>query len=134
MNKPKISNVFDYVGQWHEDRNLIEGATHEAQFKKLLEEMTELYAGIHPEKPANLIYRDMVEELAELYKNGRIKQCQGNPLEYRIDAMGDMAVVLENHARRDGTTLPVATCVAYDEIKDRKGILYKGNFIKEEDL
>ena len=132
--KPKISNVFDYVGQWHEDRNLIEGATHEAQFSKLMEEMTELCAGINPHLDAVGIYEHMLHTLFGLFENGRIKECTGNPLDYRIDALGDMAVVLENHARRDGTTLPAATCVAYDEIKDRKGMMINGIFNKEVDL
>ena len=36
--------------QWAEDRNIIKGSTAQQQFPKLLEEVIELYATLHPEQ------------------------------------------------------------------------------------
>jgi len=48
------------------------------------------------------------------------------------DDIGDIMVVLINIAKRNG--LPLAHClaVAYADIKDRKGKMVDGIFIKEE--
>jgi NTP pyrophosphatase (non-canonical NTP hydrolase) len=50
------------------------------------------------------------------------------------DDIGDMLVVLVNIAERNGLTLTTCLAHAYDEIKDRKGKLVDGIFVKESDL
>ena len=50
------------------------------------------------------------------------------------DDIGDILVVLINIAERNGTTLTECLEVAYDDIKDRKGKMVDGTFVKEADL
>lgn len=48
------------------------------------------------------------------------------------DDIGDIIVVLINIAERNSLTLEECMQVAYDDIKDRKGRMIDGVFIKEE--
>ena len=50
------------------------------------------------------------------------------------DDIGDMMVVLVNIALRNGYDLYECLEVAWDDIKDRKGKMVDGVFIKESDL
>ena len=50
------------------------------------------------------------------------------------DEMGDVLVVLINIATRNGFTLKQALTVSYNKIKNRKGQMRHGIFVKEEDL
>lgn len=49
-----------------------------------------------------------------------------------IDDIGDIMVVLINIAERNGLTLEQCLAHAYDEIKDRKGKMVDGVFVKEQ--
>jgi NTP pyrophosphatase (non-canonical NTP hydrolase) len=92
------------IEQWAEDRNLIKGATAIDQFAKMVSEVGEL---------ADALLKNQ-DDLAK-------------------DALGDVVVVLTVIARQKGWHL--ADCIqgSYNEIKDRKGIMYNGSFIKESD-
>lgn len=50
------------------------------------------------------------------------------------DDLGDTLVVLIGLALLAGTTINECLIIAYNEIKDRKGKMVKGVFIKEKDL
>lgn len=50
------------------------------------------------------------------------------------DAIGDCVVVLTNLAMQKGTSIEHCTKRAYEEIKDRKGKMINGVFVKEADL
>lgn len=50
------------------------------------------------------------------------------------DDIGDMMVVLINIAERNGVSLTECLDVAYNDIKDRKGKMVNGTFVKEADL
>tara|TARA_B100001093_G_C26142922_1_gene724071 strand:- start:260 stop:556 length:297 start_codon:yes stop_codon:yes gene_type:complete len=50
------------------------------------------------------------------------------------DDIGDMIVVLINIAERNNVTLEECLLKAWDDIKDRKGKMVDGIFIKEGDL
>jgi NTP pyrophosphatase (non-canonical NTP hydrolase) len=69
-------------------------------------------------------YLKLIQEAGELSDN----ICKGRDIS---DDIGDMIVVLINIAERNG--LSVTECVgkAYDDIKDRKGKMIDGVFIKE---
>jgi len=56
--------------------------------------------------------------------------CKGKPV---IDDVGDILVILINIAERNGLNLEGCLKHSYEEIKDRKGIMQSGVFIKEED-
>lgn len=95
----------DRIRQWAHDRNLIEGSDPKSQFVKLMEEAGELAAAI----------------------------ARGQQDEFE-DAIGDMFVVLTIMAAQTG--IPIEECIAraWVEIKDRKGRMIDGTFIKEDDL
>tara|TARA_R110002126_G_scaffold146617_3_gene292609 strand:+ start:788 stop:1093 length:306 start_codon:yes stop_codon:yes gene_type:complete len=89
--------------QWHKDRNLINGSTDLDQYQgKLLEEVDEL--GV------NIVMGN---------KNGI------------VDDIGDIIVVLINIAHRNNLTLYECMHHAYNDIKDRKGKMIDGVFVKE---
>tara|TARA_R110002020_G_scaffold90534_16_gene220479 strand:+ start:101 stop:409 length:309 start_codon:yes stop_codon:yes gene_type:complete len=93
------------IEQWANDRNIIEGATTHSQFLKLMEETGELAAGIARNN------EDLIK-----------------------DSFGDVYVVLTILAAQCGVNFNECIGLAYDEIKDRKGKMINGCFIKEEDL
>lgn len=95
----------DRIRQWAHDRNLILGSDPKSQFVKLMEEAGELAAAI----------------------------ARGKQDEFE-DAIGDMFVVLTIMAAQTG--IPIEECIgkAWSEIKDRKGRMHNGTFVKEDDL
>ncbi len=63
--------------------------------------------------------------------------CQGiakNNKDQVIDSIGDMYVVLTILSQQLGIDIEDCIATAYDEIKDRKGKMINGVFVKEEDL
>lgn len=93
---------FERIRRWAADRNLIDGSTPQAQMLKLVEELGELAAAI----------------------------AKGNP-EGQIDGAGDAIVVLTILSAKLGFTIEEAIDHAWNEIKDRKGQMVDGIFIKE---
>ena len=57
--------------------------------------------------------------------------CKGKDI---ADDIGDILVVLINIAERNNLTLHECLMVAWEDIKDRKGRMVNGVFIKESDL
>lgn len=98
-------NRFEDIRNWALARNLIEGSTPEKQFVKLIEEIGELAAG--------------------LARNKRFEI---------IDGIGDAIVVLTIMAAQLGINVEDCMEAAYAEIKDRKGRMIDGVFVKEADL
>lgn len=130
-----IEHVSSKIVQWHHDRNLIKGATDWTQTEKLLEEFIELvasqYYGKEPEQLAEIVI-GMVDRLL---LGGRIKKVLSSDKEQaKLDAIGDMNVVMANIAERNGSSLESCMTLAYNEIKDRKGKMINGTFVKESDL
>lgn len=98
-----LDNLEYAIGHWAEERNLIDGSTPQAQCVKLGEEYGELCSGIAKGK------QDVI-----------------------VDSIGDMAVVLIVLALQNGVTFEECVQSAYNEIKDRKGRMVDGIFVKEE--
>ncbi len=96
---------FNDIRQWANDRNIIEGATPQAQFVKLMEEVGELASGIAKSRHGDI-----------------------------YDGIGDAVVVLTILASQYGMTIEYCIELAWQEIKDRKGCMVNGTFIKESDL
>src|SRR5699024_4345558 len=69
------------------------------------------------------------EEFGELFEG----LAKGNE-ELTKDALGDMYVVMTIMAQHIGVTIEECIEIAYDEIKDRKGRMVDGVFVKESDL
>lgn len=100
-----MQETINKIVQWGEDRNLIKGSKPEKQFLKLSEEMGELAIAIsRSDKPE------------------------------QIDAIGDMVVVLTLLSKQLDFNIEDAIKSAYNEIKDRKGKMIDGIFVKEADL
>lgn len=97
--------TFDKIEQWADDRNLIWGSSPQAQFCKLAEELGEVAECISKNLPVD----DLEKEI------------------------GDMIVVLTILAGQKGLTLEGCAEKAYLKIKDRKGRMVNGVFIKEGD-
>ena len=92
------------LDDWANVRNLIKGSTAQAQLVKLVEEVGELAGGIAKHRP------DVVR-----------------------DSIGDCIVVLSILATQSGLELSDCVKCAWDEIKDRRGRMVDGMFIKEGD-
>jgi uncharacterized protein YabN with tetrapyrrole methylase and pyrophosphatase domain len=69
----------------------------------------------------------LVQEVGELSDN----ICKGQDIS---DDIGDIIVVLINIAERNKLSIESCLDKAWDDIKDRKGIMRDGIFIKESDL
>ena len=93
-------NYEKLIGQWHLDRNLIEGSTDKDQYMKLIQEVGELSDSL----------------------------CKGKDIR---DDIGDIMVVLINIMVRNNLTIQECLSVSYGDIKDRKGKMIDGIFVKE---
>lgn len=96
---------FINIRGWAHQRNLIIGSTPEKQMVKLIEEVGELAAGVARNDGAKI-----------------------------MDGIGDAVVVLTILAEQHGVKIESCIQMAYDEIKDRKGKMVNGVFVKEADL
>jgi NTP pyrophosphatase (non-canonical NTP hydrolase) len=97
-----LQSIENKVLDWASDRNILQGSDAQSQFQKTLEETMELYHAIEETN------RDEV-----------------------LDAIGDIIVTLIIQAHYWNTNLTECSSLAYDEIKDRKGKLIDGVFVKE---
>jgi len=68
----------------------------------------------------------LIQEVGELSDN----VCKQKDIR---DDIGDIIVVLINIAERNNVSLTECLDKAYDDIKDRKGMMVDGIFVKEED-
>lgn len=98
-------NRFNDIRNWADQRNIIDGASPQSQFVKLIEELGEL---------ANGINKHRIDEV--------------------IDGIGDAVVVLTILAVQHDVDIEDCIEHAWNEIKDRKGRMINGTFIKNEDL
>ena len=98
--------TFTQIREWAETRNLISGSDSFRQLAKLVEDTGELAADIS----------------------------RGRPRRRIADSIGDCVVVLTILAAQNG--LQIEDCIAqsYDEIKERRGVMRDGVFVKEEDV
>lgn len=99
--------LFDNIYRWGIDREITfeNGATGISQLKKLREEFDELEEGL---------------------VTGEVPKIR--------DSIGDMIVVLQQIARLEG--IPIQTCLedAWEDIKDRTGVMRHGVFVKQADI
>ena len=71
-------------------------------------------------------YAKLMEEAGELAQ-GLLKSKDDEV----VDAIGDMVVVLTNLAHLKGVTIEHCIDSAYQEIKNRKGSMVNGTFVKQ---
>ena len=100
-----MNELIKQVEQWSKDKGLDKGNSF-TQYAKSSEEMGEVAAAL---------CRNDIDELR--------------------DGIGDVIVTLVILAQQNGMTLYECLEQAYNEIKDRKGVMSKdGSFIKESDI
>lgn len=97
-------DITELIKKWAVDRNVVSGDV-KSQMVKLLEEAGELAEGINKNK------KDLI-----------------------VDSIGDVYVVLVILCMQLGLDINDCIKAAYEEIKDRRGELVNGLFVKEEDL
>ena len=97
-----VFSRFQDIRDWAEERGLYDKGDTKTQFCKLMEEAGEL---------GRAVLKD-------------------NQVEF-VDAIGDMVVVLTNMAMLGGTSIETCIDAAYDEIKNRKGKMVNGTFVKQ---
>lgn len=103
VNKPKVNlEIFDNIRTWAKDRGLYDKGNVQTQYVKLIEETGEL---------AQAILKQDTKEIE--------------------DAIGDIVVVLTNLAHLNAMSIEECIHSAYNEIKNRKGKMQNGTFVKE---
>lgn len=98
----KLTNEFQPIRDWAQERGIYEKGDPKTQYIKLLEEAGEL---------ANAVLKNNDKEF--------------------IDAIGDCVVVLTNLAKLKGYNIEDCINSAYQEIANRKGAMIGGTFVKE---
>lgn len=99
---PSMRDIFPLIRQWADERGIYDKGDEKTQYVKLMEEAGEL--------------------AQSLLKQNR---------EEAIDAVGDMVVVLTNLAVFIGVDIEDCITSAYNEIKNRKGKMTNGTFVKQ---
>ena len=98
----QLTNEFEPIRDWAKERGIYEKGNIDTQFKKLLEEVDELKKAIEEED---------IDDFA--------------------DAIGDCVVVLTNLSYLGGFYIETCINSAYEEIKNRKGVMKNGFFEKD---
>lgn len=104
MNAPDLQDTTDHIRTWAILKGL-DAANPRDQYIKLQEETGEI---------ASALLKDKRDEIK--------------------DGIGDAFVVLTILSMQLGTSIEECAGIAYDEIKDRKGKMVDGVFVKEADL
>lgn len=104
QTEAETEDITELIKKWAVDRNVVSSDV-KSQMVKLLEEAGELATGINKDK------RELI-----------------------IDSIGDVYVVLVILCMQLGLDINDCIKVAYEEIKERKGKVVNGLFVKEEDL
>lgn len=107
MSSEEFVKLADAIFDWGLARGitLANGATPQSQLAKLEEEFDELRVGIETQD------YDLI-----------------------ADSIGDMYVVLQQVARLSGIPMQECLEVAWEDIKDRKGYMIHGVFVKQRDI
>ena len=108
-----MQELIDKVITWANERNIIQGSSAIKQLDKTSEEFNEL------QRAVALHLRDPGSEGA---------------FDEVGDAFGDILVTLIIASHQLRVSLPIALEQAYNTIKDRRGEMVNGKFVKESDL
>lgn len=160
----KEKELIGKIAQWAKDRNLILGSTPQKQFIKLMEEFGELCAGIARNDKEKIkdsigdcgVVLIILNEQCQIEKDlifarefqiespeNQIKYTMHylNGLSWLIDDDGndkfvlcELITELNGYSHYYGFTMLECLEHAYEQIKDRKGKMIDGVFVKEEDL
>ena len=121
-----MRELINNVIQWAADRDILNGSNALKQLDKTSEELNEL------QRALGQWY--MLDELVTcdvITPTSAVKQTQHEVELEVMDAYGDILVTLIIAARLDGIDIQDALASAWNTIKDRKGRLINGKFVKE---
>lgn len=160
----KEKELIGKIEQWAKDRNLILGSTPQKQFIKLMEEFGELCAGIARNDKEKIkdsigdcgVVLIILNEQCQIEKDLTFTfefqiETPENQIKYTMRSLNDLSWLIANgngfkyvlddlvfeigiYAHYYGFTMLECLEYAYDQIKDRKGRMIDGVFVKEEDL
>lgn len=160
----KEKELIGKIAQWAKDRNLVLGSTPQKQFIKLMEEFGELCAGIARNDKEKIkdsigdcgVVLIILNEQCHIENNltftWRFKiETPENQIKYTMRSLNDLSWLIANgngckyvlddlvfeigiYAHYYGFTMLECLEHAYEQIKDRKGKMIDGVFVKEEDL
>jgi hypothetical protein len=136
------------VSRWCHDRNLVEGSSPDRQCKKLLEELTELYAGTMDRDlveikdgigDCEVVLRVIETQIGLPYVEPNYSPVIGHihgsrSRIYVHQEINEARLTLWIIAKDYGLTIGECRAHAWNEIKDRKGRMVNGIFVKEADL
>lgn len=118
-----MQELIDNVLEWAKERNIIEGSTAAKQLEKTAAELIELAIAVGRD--------DMHTELGMAEKDSwDLEKCSNDI----ADGIGDVLVTLIIVTEQTGLDIEDCLACAYNQIKDRKGKMIDGKFVKEEDL
>jgi vacuolar-type H+-ATPase subunit I/STV1 len=106
-----MQELIGKVEQWAIDKGIDTAENWKPQFKKIVEEVMEY------KEELKLSEHDTAANLMD-----------------EMTEMGDILVTLTIMAQQRGYELKQCLELAYDKIKDRKGEVIDGNFVKAEDI
>ena len=159
-----LKQLIKKIEQWAEDRNLIEGSTPKKQFIKLMEEFGELCSGVAKNKPdvikdsigdcfvvtiilkcqfkTNLFIRpsslnknlDVSLILARVARDAALIPRDSLSEQVKLEIINGIVRHLMNISILLDVDFENCVQSAWDEIKDRKGRMIDGVFVKEGDL
>lgn len=110
---------FRRIEQWANNREITSGSTPGHQYGKLLEEIGELGTSLIERARWQIQFDGADRRKAHLDS---------------VDAIGDCVVVLTIISKMIGVSIEECIQHAYDTIKDRKGLMIDGKFVKYENL
>lgn len=116
-----MEELIQKVIQWANDRNIIQGSSATKQLEKTAAEFTELAIAVGKDEAISTRATASANYVSEVSAE-------------LADGIGDVLVTLIIVAEQLG--LDIHDCLegAYNEIKDRKGKMIDGKFVKEADL
>ena len=121
-----MRGLINNVIQWASDRDILSGSNPFKQLDKTSEELNELQRAL-----AQWYLLDDLVANREVLMTEAIKEASTKAEAEVVDAYGDVLVTLIIAARMDGLDLEEALAAAWNTIKDRRGRLVDGKFVKE---
>lgn len=118
-----MQELIDNVLEWAKERNIIEGSTAAKQLEKTAAELIELAIAVGRD--------DMHTELGMAVQDSALLERCSTDI---ADGIGDVLVTLIIVTEQTGLDIEDCLACAYNQIKDRKGVMKNGIFIKETDL
>lgn len=121
-----MNNLISKVVTWAYARNIIAGSTPLKQVEKTGEEVQELVRGL-----TKLSYLREIHDMLPAGPDDALMESARAEVQ---DALGDVLVTLIIIAEQVDMDIEDCLASAWEEIKDRKGRMVNGKFVKEESL